>query len=78
MGGCHSFGEPQADAIVGVCQHRGMKTKKEEIKEIPTKALIDATLLEEISKANKICAFSGFDTPESKAICMSGIIARKS
>lgn len=70
--------ESEADALAKVCEDRGLTTVKEEIKKLPPEEGIkDLKLLDEMSRANRLCIYYGFTSPEAKAACMSGVIVRR-
>lgn len=74
----HAVEEWEADVISKVCEDRGLTTVKEEIKKLPPEEGIkDLELLDEMSRANRLCVYYGFSSPEAKAACMSGVIVRR-
>jgi len=74
----HTFEESEAADIERLCKQRGLEVTKEEIKEMPpAEKFEDAELLEDVSRANKICMGFGFDSSEAKAVCISGILVKR-
>lgn len=74
----HAFEEREASDIERLCEQRGLKPIKEEVEEMPlAEKFEDLELLEDMSRAAKLCMGYGFDTGEAKAVCISGILVKR-